>query len=262
MTESPESLGPPYKPPAYLSPSSMGTFRQCPQKFKFSKIDGLPDRPSEATLLGNFVHEILENFYVLPNEERSIGAAKGLAAHVWTESGWEERIDGYVKPDQFRRFRWNAWWCIENLWKVENPKSISPLGIEREVTGNLKSAPVRGFIDRYETSDDGLIRISDYKTGKTPAKSWVADKFVQLRIYAALMAPESPDVGTLQLLYLKDGVSFSYQITPENTEDIINYVEETYNEVLAACDSGDFPYSRSRLCDYCAYKSICPGWKK
>ena len=83
---------------------------------------------------------------------------------------------GCCGPVPSRPLRWNAWWCIENLWKVENPKSISPLGIEREVTGNLKSAPVRGFIDRYETSDDGLIRISDYKTGKTPAKSWVADK--------------------------------------------------------------------------------------
>jgi len=262
VSDEPGVVGPPFNPPAYLSPSSMGTFRQCPQKFKFSKIDGIPDRPSEATLLGNFVHEILENFYVLPNEERSIGAAKGLAAQVWTNSGWEERVDGYVKPSEYRMFRWNAWWCIENLWKVENPKSISPLGIEREVKGNLKSAPVRGFIDRYETTDNELICISDYKTGKTPAKSWVADKFIQLRIYAALMLPESPNVGKLKLLYLKDGVSFSYEITPENNEDIANYVEDTYMQVLSACETGDFPYSRSRLCDYCAYKSICPGWKK
>jgi putative RecB family exonuclease len=262
MTSSDGFGGPPYTPPPYLSPSSMGTFRQCPQKFKFNKIDGIPDRPSEATLLGNFVHEILEEFYAQPIDERSIASAKVLAAEVWAKSEWEKRIEGFVKPEQHRRFRWSAWWCLENLWKIENPKSIEPIGIEREVNGLLGSATVKGFIDRYERIDDGSICISDYKTGKTPSKSWVADKFVQLRIYAALMSQDVPDVGQLKLLYLKDGVSFSYAINEDNNQEIINYVDETYAGVQSACQSGDFPYVRSRLCDFCAYKSICPGWKK
>lgn len=254
--------GPPYNMPPYLSPSSMGTFRQCPQKFKFNKIDGIPDRPSEATLLGNFVHEVLESFYALPTEERSIAAAKNLASVTWTTSEWEKRVEGYVQADQLRRFRWNAWWCLENLWKIENPKSIKPLGIESEVNGMLGSATVKGFINRHEEMDGGLVRISDYKTGKTPAKSWVADKFLQLRIYAALMSQNVPNVNQLKLLYLKDGVSFSYVINEENTQEIISYVDTTYQNVHNACQTGEFPYSRSRLCDFCAYKPICPGWKK
>ncbi|MGA0152949.1 MAG: PD-(D/E)XK nuclease family protein, partial [Ilumatobacteraceae bacterium] len=48
-------------PPAYLSPSSIGTYRDCPQKFKFSRIDGLKEPPTWATHLGTFVHDVLEH---------------------------------------------------------------------------------------------------------------------------------------------------------------------------------------------------------
>lgn len=263
VSEDPTSSGDfAYEMPPYLSPSSMSTFRQCPQKFKFNKIDQIPDSPSEATLLGNFVHEILEDFYALPNEERTILAVKTLASQVWHRSDWENRVAGWVRPEDLRRFRWNAWWCVENLWKIENPKQIMPKGIESELHGPLGKATVKGFIDRYESMDDGRIRISDYKTGKTPKKSYVDDKFIQLRIYAALLSKEVENITHLQLLYLKDGVNFTYELNEENNEAIINYVTETYEMVEDACRSGVFKFNKSRLCDWCAYKSICPGWKR
>jgi putative RecB family exonuclease len=254
--------GPPFNPPPYLSPSSMSTYRQCPQKFKFNKIDGIPDKPSQATLLGNFVHEILETFYVLAPAERTIFAVKSIANEVWNASEWEKRIEGYVSPESHRSFRWSAWWCIENLWKVENPEFVSPLGIEHEVNGFLGDARVKGFIDRYDLLEDGNVRIADYKTGKTPAKSWVGDKFVQLRIYAALMGQSMANVTQLRLLYLKDGVSFTFDVTDESINETVSYVQETFNMIQKSCETGDFPFSRSRLCDFCAYKSICPGWRK
>lgn len=262
MADELKAGGPPYEPPPYLSPSSMSTYRQCPQKFKFSKIDGIPDKPSQATLLGNFVHEILEVFYVLPPENRSVEAVKKIASDVWTESNWAERITGYVPEGGERSFRWSAWWCVENLWKVENPQLVNPLGIEREVNGFLGDARVKGFIDRYDLMDDGNVLIADYKTGKTPAKSWVSDKFLQLRIYAALMGQTMTNVTKLRLLYLKDGVSFSFDLTDKSIEETVNYVQETHSMVQKSCETGDFPFSRSRLCDFCAYKNICPGWIK
>jgi putative RecB family exonuclease len=248
--------------PPYLSPSSMSTFRQCPLKFKFNKIDGIPDQPSSATLLGNFVHEILEDFYVLPNEERTIASVKSLASTVWHRSDWENRIRGYVRADEMLKFRWNAWWCLENLWKVENPQEVFPQGIESELNGPLGKATVKGFIDRYEGIEDGKVRISDYKTGKKPSKNYVDDKFIQLRIYAALLSKEVPNITELQLLYLKDGVNFTYQLTEESNEAIIQYVSESHEMVEEACRSGEFKYNKTRLCDWCAYKTICPGWKK
>lgn len=255
--------GPPYTPPPYLSASSMGTFNQCPLKFKFSKIDGLTEPPTEATLLGNFVHEILEALYALPAEDRNMATVKGIASDVWHGSKWEERVRGYVHPDKMRNFRWSAWFCVENLFNVENPKSITPRGIEFEVNGKLGPAQIKGFIDRFEDSDDSLVVVSDYKTGKTPKASWVADKFVQLKLYAALLHElDVATVSSLQLLYLKDGVKFQHKVTDQDISDTVEYVTKTYDGIMKACETGQFAYNKSKLCDWCAFKKMCPAWKR
>jgi putative RecB family exonuclease len=254
--------GPPYNPPPYLSASSIGTFRQCPLKFKYNKIDGIPDQPSSATLLGNFVHETLEEFYVLPPEDRNINSARILASKVWASANWEERIRGYVRESDVRQFRWSAWWCLENVFKVEEPPLIDVKGIETEVNGPIGRATVKGFIDRFEITETG-VRVSDYKTGKTPKPAWVSDKYMQLQIYATLLNDSGvANVTEIQLLFLKDGVSFKHQLVAEDFERTINYVQDTHDAVQIACETGDFPYKKSKLCDWCAYKSICPGWKK
>ena len=66
-------------PPPHLSPSSMGTFRQCPLKWKYNKIDKIPDPSGKEALMGNFVHDVLEELYGLPPEERSQAQAQSLA---------------------------------------------------------------------------------------------------------------------------------------------------------------------------------------
>ena len=257
-----EQQGPPFAPPAYLSASSMGTFNQCPLKFKFNKIDQIPDLPSSATLLGNFVHETLEEFYALPFDERNVGAAKMLARQVWENGDWVNRIKGFVRESDVHQFRWSAWWCVENLFKIEDPSVVEVNGIETEVNGLIGTATVKGFIDRLDGVENGVC-VSDYKTGKTPKKAWMADKYLQLQIYATLLRNlEMADVSEIKLLYLKDGVVFKHELVEEDFDNTLKYVQETHDAVQKACETGDFKYNKSRLCDWCAYKSICPGWKR
>jgi putative RecB family exonuclease len=257
-----EQEGPPYVLPPYLSASSMGTFHQCPLKFKYNKIDKLPDEPSSATLLGNFVHEILEEFYALPADDRNTNSIRLLAAQVWSNADWENRIKGYVRTSDIRQFRWSAWWCLENLFKIERPETINVQGIESEVNGPIGTATVKGFIDRFETTDSGVC-VSDYKTGKTPKPEWLADKYLQLQIYASLLRDAGvANVTEIQLLYLKDGVNFKHHLVEDDFDKTIRYVQNSYDAIYEACETGNFPYRKSKLCNWCAYKSICPGWKK
>jgi len=242
----------------------MGTFNQCPQKFKFNKIDLLPDSPTKESLLGNFVHEVLEEFYVLPAGERNLGAIKALASSVWHASSWEERVLPIVKDaESLRLFRWNAWYCLENLWKVEEPSSITPAGIEFELNGQIDGVNIKGFIDRYSLSGQNEWTISDYKTGKTPKPSYVGDKFLQLQIYATLVTNMSlGSVAATELLYLKDGVQFHEPFNDEAMENVVNYVRTTKNAVDKACERNDFPTNKTILCNWCSYKPICPAWAK
>jgi putative RecB family exonuclease len=76
----------------YLSPSSIGTYRSCPQKFKLSRIDRIPEPPTWATHLGTFVHEVLEHLYQQPSESRTVEGLRTLAGSLWTDNEWESKV--------------------------------------------------------------------------------------------------------------------------------------------------------------------------
>lgn len=252
------------QPPPHLSPSSLATFEQCPLKFKFSKIDLIPDASGKEALMGNFVHDVLEIFYSLPPDERTVQYARIIAADCWANKGWGEKITELLRsPTEIKKIRWQAWFCIENLWLVEDPKLINPVGIEHELNSPLEGVVLKGFIDRYsKDKNDGLV-ISDYKTGKTPNKLWLSDKFEQLRIYAALMnVTQSFRASTLELIYLKDGVKFTEEVTDESITSAIDRIKKIKTAIDDRCVTKVFEPKKSKLCDYCSYKSICPAWSK
>jgi putative RecB family exonuclease len=248
--------------PDRLSPSSISTFRQCPLKFKYSKIDGLPDAPTDATVLGNFVHEVLETMYALPPEQRTQETAKSLARQLWADS-WGEKAASLIHSEkELNFFRWTAWWCIENLWRLEDPINTSPWAIEEHVEGVVGGIRLHGYIDRlfYE---NGVAKISDYKTGKTPKPKYMGDKFFQLIIYSQLLESIDiiPESMSLELLYLKDGVRFEKVVSQEDVQEVIEVIQEVREGIDSRCKSGEFEPNKSILCNWCGYKRICPAWQ-
>lgn len=251
-----------FLPPPYLSPSSINTFNQCPQKFKFSKIDGLTDDPTEATLMGNFVHDVLECLYKLENNQRTLQEAKLIAARLW-DTNWKEQVIRWVHgAENLRMFRWKSWWCIENLWKIENPTEVEPTGIEHELNGEINGVTIKGYIDRFSVIDSHTV-ISDYKTGKTPKPQYVDDKFFQLLVYACVLNSTSIfQVNSVELLFLKDGVRYAIDVTDEKLDETAKLVVKTKEEVDNSCATGVFETRKTPLCSWCSFKPICPAWRK
>ena len=251
------------KPPPHLSPSSLATFEQCPLKFKYGKIDNIPDQSGKEALMGNFVHDVLELFYKLPPAERTIQSAKYLAAECWNKEWGDKIADVVRRADEIKKIRWQSWFCIENLWLIEDPSKVVPTGIEHELNDSLGGVTLKGFIDRFSNNADGGLVISDYKTGRTPNRNWVSGKFEQLRIYAALMNLTSlAKASQLELLYLKDGVKFTEEVTDESLKNTVDRVIGIKEQIDERCISGSFEPTKSKLCDYCSYKSICPAWSR
>ena len=250
--------------PEYLSPSSINTFQTCPLKFKFSRIDRIIDPPTEATVLGNFVHETLEGLFALPAEERTLPNARGLMRKVWEDS-WGEQAASVLRGNReaLRQFRWKAWWCVENYFAMEDPADFEPSGVETGLDGNIGKARIKGFIDRWDTNGDGTITISDYKTGKTPKPQWADDKFQQLFIYATLLQTETgATVSNVNLLYLKDSVIMSRPVTEESINEVTVTIDRVYDEVQEYCAAGEFPAIKNKLCNWCSYKTMCPVWTR
>lgn len=251
------------KPPAYLSPSSISTFKQCPLRFKYNKIDLIPDPSNHWAVLGNFVHDILEEMYKLAPAERNLATCKMLAKALWDEKWGEEAHKVLRTEKEIHNFRWSAWWCVENLWLIENPQEVSPIGLEHELNGEIGGVALRGFIDRYsQTEGTMMLTVSDYKTGKTP-KYDLDEKFFQLLIYAKLLSNTGVgEVDNIELLYLKEGVKLKKAITDSDIKMTVEEVQRVKSEVDERCVSGNFEYKTSGLCNFCSYKRICPAWNR
>ncbi len=256
-----------FQPPAYLSPSSISTFQQCPLKFKFSRIDRLPEPPTRATLLGNFVHEVLEEMYGLPNDERIKDAARSVAARIFINNDWVNQITPYIDGVNINSeravllFKHDAWRCIDNLWIIEDPIEVEPDGLEYELIGEIDGVSLKGFIDRFTLGPDDSVTISDYKTGKTPKEQFANQKFFQLLVYANLIAELGVGSPTdLELLFLESGRKFTKSVTPEDLKATRVTIRNIKDAVDQSCATGEFVTQTSKLCDWCTYKSICPAW--
>lgn len=248
--------------PEYLSASSISTFQQCPLKFKYSRIDRMMEPPTEATLRGNFVHDVLEVLYASPAENRTLELAKEISRNMW-ESTWRPRVSELITNEEdLRQFRWSSWWCVENLWALEDPTELNPTGLEYEVAVKISDVPIKGFIDRFNVTENGLT-ISDYKTGKTPHPRFSEGKFFQLYLYGVALREMGVGVANqVQLLYLKDGQRFDSVMTEADYLHTTEVLVDVKNGVDQRCADGHFEPKTSRLCDWCHFKNICPAWKR
>lgn len=249
--------------PDYLSASSISTFHQCPLKYKYSRIDGLREPQTFATFVGTFVHSVLEEFYKLEPSDRTTGMARQLASSIWSTIQDEAMGVVHNKKDQIRDMRWQAWFCLENIWKLEDPTKVNFDGTETEFNRQIDGVTVKGIIDRWALQEDGKIYIGDYKTGKVPRKQWQGDKFDQLIIYGILTSDEfGKPIGTLDLLYLKDGVRLSYVPSEEDIKRVKKHIVTTRAMIDERCESEVFETKTSVLCGWCHFKTICPAWSK
>jgi len=248
--------------PEYLSPSSISTFQQCPYRYKLSRIDGLKEPATEHTLLGNYVHSILEEFYRLDASQRTVLGARTLFRSIW--DNYSEEVINIYRGNKTRinEFRLRARYCIENLMAMEPSDAIEFDGIETELNHSVLGVQIKGFIDRWVVKE-GKINIGDYKTGKVPQLRFRDDKFDQLLIYAVILSEiEEKEIGTLELLYIKDGVKLTKDPTQEDINRIKTMLVEIRSAIDERCQTEVFETKVGVLCGWCHFKPICPAWSK
>jgi putative RecB family exonuclease len=255
----------PLERPPHLSPSSLDTFLQCPLRYKLSRIEGLQEPPSADSLVGNFVHSTLEDLFKLPHKQRTKDAFKALLRNQW-ETEYRERAEAIVPESEINDFRWRAIWAMENYFAIEDPTIITPGddehdGIETEINPTevqVAGVPIKGFIDRWDL-DGEKIKVTDYKTGKTPQPRFQPQKYRQLLIYAdALQTMVGREASEINLLFIKDGTRLQQQVTPVTLRSMRDTVKQAWDGITERCETGDFETKVGPLCGWCAFKPICP----
>ncbi|MFI5717187.1 RecB family exonuclease [Nocardia sp. NPDC051750] len=263
----PSSRGPDTAPrpvrPA-LSPSRAADFKQCPLKYRLRAIDRIPEPPTRQAVRGTVVHAVLEDLYALPAAERDPERAMTLAEPAWSrvlaaEPGAARLVDDDGGLDGFLA---EVRALVRTYYRLEDPRRFDPESCETRLEVELADgAPLRGFVDRIDVAPTGELRVVDYKTGRAPDPTRETRALFQLKFYALMLLRTRAVVpAQLRLVYLADAQLLTY--TPEEQE-LLRF-ERTlmalWEAVRTAGSTGDFPPNPGWLCDYCAYKSLCPAF--
>ena len=249
--------------PATLSPSKVSSFKDCALAFRFSAIDRLPELPSAPAAKGTLVHKALELlFWDHPQGQRTTAAAMECLKRAWTElADTPEFTDLELGAEEEADLRADAERLVLGLFRLEDPDRVTVLGTELMVEAGLGGMRLRGIIDRLERDADGQLVVTDYKTGRVPLRTHEQSRLGGVHFYAYLCEKAlgvRPD--RVQLLYLGEPVVISTTPSDQSIRAMGVRAEAVWAAVERACRLEDFRPRPSALCDWCAYKALCPAW--
>ncbi len=171
--------------PGSLTPSKVSTFKECALAFRLSAIDKVPEPTNLQAFKGTVVHRALE---LLMWEEQP-GARTPATAQEKLDRAVGELIAGDegsslgLEGAGLEQFVADARQLVGNYFVLEDPNKVRVMGTELRMQVDI--GPVldgaqghgggrlrlRGIIDRLEMDDNGDLIVTDYKTGRHPARA-------------------------------------------------------------------------------------------
>jgi CRISPR/Cas system-associated exonuclease Cas4 (RecB family) len=114
---------------------------------------------------------------------------------------------------------------------------------------------------RLDVAPNGALRVVDYKTGRSPSELFERSSLFQMKFYALVLWRLHGVVpSVLQLVYLGNGEIVRY--VPDEADLLATQrsIAALWRAIQKAAESGDWRPRRSRLCDWCDYRDLCPEW--
>lgn len=249
---------------AIYSHSKLGTFEQCPLKFKLrylDKIKPIIEKTIEAHL-GSAVHNTLEWLYklVLKGKTPSLDETIMHYGEEW-EKNYSENIiiqNGLTDKEYFNR----GVQFILDYYLKHQPFKDGTLELEKKIIIKLdENLHIQGFIDRLvKNIQTGQFEIHDYKTaGNLPSQEKI-DSDRQLALYSiAIIEEHKAEEVKLIWHYLNFNKKIESKRTPKQIEELKEQIKNLVKEIES---TKKFPPQKSVLCNWCEYKEICPAWKE
>jgi putative RecB family exonuclease len=149
---------------------------------------------------------------------------------------------------------------LDRYFTLEDPRRLEPAERELYVETLLESKLLlRGFVDRLDVAPDGAMRVVDYKSGRSPSELFEAKALFQMKFYALVLWRTHGRVpAMLQLVYLGNGEMLRYVPDEDDLRATERKIEAIWRAIRIAEESGDWRPHRTRLCDWCSFRALCP----
>ncbi|MPZ51987.1 MAG: hypothetical protein GEU79_04510 [Acidimicrobiia bacterium] len=245
-----------------LSPSRAGDFKTCPQLFKFRAIDRLPEPTTVYQARGTTAHLALERLFDLMRTERSPERLHTLFREAWTELRTDpEYADLFESAQDERDWGVESLQLLSNYFSIEDPSSFDPDDRELDMLDEVDGMTLRGILDRIDRDEQDRLIITDYKTGKAPPERYAQGAFFALKIYALLIRHRTGETPhEIRLLYLNGPTLYRTTVDDRVLDAMSRQVRALWDAIEKAMSNDRFPPRPGPLCDWCAFKSICPAF--
>ncbi len=252
--------------PTY-SHSKLATFEDCPLKYRYKYIDRVqvPEVESIEAFLGSRVHETFEKLYgdLLNGRQNTLEQILAIYEENWQRNWGPEVtiVDTRYTADDYRRVGEDALRKYYNRFYPFN--QTQTLGLEERLTFPLDQDGryrIVGFIDRIARRADGTLEIHDYKTSRSLPSQQQMDQDRQLALYHIGLRHEWRNVESVELMwhYVRFDTTLVSRRDDAQLRDLAAQTMALIDRIEA---EQAFEPVRSRLCDWCEYRSICPLWK-
>ena len=247
--------------------SALDTYTQCPQKYKFQEIDRIVAPKSKEAVFGTLVHDALKFMFdkspLYPTLDQVL---------EYFRSSCEAKRTVWTSETEYDAWRDEGARMLKNFYSENAPWNFSVVDLESKFEVLIRDEArgethvLAGKIDRIDKLNDGTYEIIDYKTARKLPPQEKVDNDLQLSIYHLGLQKKWPSVRPdqikLSLYFLKHGEKLSTSRNAAETASTKNGVLSTINEIREKLDSNErFEPNPSPLCDWCAYKPICPAWR-
>jgi len=234
-----------------FSYSKIDTYEMCATKYFYSYIKKEPRRFNSPAVLGNIVHEVLENT-ISSKKPLSLSEMKEhyelSKTHFDPNSAISQDLIsvGSEIIDEFYDLNQNT---IFNVYGKEVGFNF--------VVGNYS---IIGFIDRIDVDGDS-VHIVDYKTGKREVAFKDVPTNLQLGIYALAASVMFPGKNiTASLHYLRSNRLKSHTYSSEDLDFIKQTLVKRIERIVQ--DNNFTPTPNERICSFCdhAESGACRCW--
>ena len=230
-----------------LSPSAIETYSHCPLRYKLERDWNLPEEPGAAMQFGQAIHTALMGYFDAQRKGRNLDAETVIASFL--DEFAKAKID---EPLQRELYEKNG---RRQLTAFLNSRAATPHGrvamVEHRIDMEIAGVKVTGRIDRVDEGEDGLT-IVDYKTGR-PKSQEVADKSLQLSIYALAMQKQGP---LKEVIF--ENLEDHSTVSTNRTSIDLKKAEQKIAEVADDIRAGKFDPDPGLHCAWCAYRALCP----
>jgi len=240
-----------YAPYSY---SKIGTFKNCPYRFKLQYIDKIKTQFNVTPALekGSFLHYGIERF-LKGDLKQKINEFKFTATSEEQKKDLFKQLKKILKGKNVQFYK-----SFDELF-IEYGFGLKFKENDVEVTEYNKYADIRGYIDLMFYDDfSESVNIIDHKSGRFREDQ---DK-LQVSIYYLVAYKIFPNAEKFNLIFdfLEHEKSVSITYTREDFQNILNFVKEN---LLKVENAKEFP-KITNFCNWCPYfnEGYCNGISK